>query len=177
MERGKSTDFILKQFKRKSKRAVRKDLFTEFFYLNRERRVIEFLKDKDRLSIEVFFKEFLPKDFRDFVSLKVYNDVEEEIRTWYYDEENIIIVIDVNWGTKKQRISSEIDIDTFTMTVVDHRDSITRSVDYVLLNDHLISFLTSQARALAETYEVLAKRRGKNDKSFDSEKERKDEYF
>ena len=97
MERGKSTNFILRQFRRKSKRVVHKDLFTEFFYLNKGRRVIEFLKNEDKiLSIESFFKEFMPQEFKDFVSVKILNDAEEEITSWYYDEENLTIVIKIN---------------------------------------------------------------------------------
>jgi len=80
MERGKKTSFILRQFKKKSKRIVNKDIFTEFFYINRERRIVEFLLNDENLVIETFFKEFLPSEFRDFVSIKALNDVEEEIK-------------------------------------------------------------------------------------------------
>ena len=39
MERGKTTSFILKQFKRKTKRVLKKDEFSEFFYFNKDRKV------------------------------------------------------------------------------------------------------------------------------------------
>lgn len=159
MERGKSTDFILKQFKKKSKRVVKKDLFTEFFYLNRERRVIEFLKHGNDLAMDIFFKEFIPAEFRQFVQVKVYNDMEEQIKTWFYDEENLVIVLEVNWGSKKQEISVDIDIENFAISIIDQNQHLTRSVDYVMFNDYLISFLTLQARNLAETFDVLAQRR------------------
>ncbi len=159
MERGKNTDFILKQFKKKSKRVIKKDLFTEFFYLNRERRVIEFLKHDGVLAMDKFFKEFIPNEFRPFVKVKVFNEVEEEIKTWFYNEENLVLVVEVNWGNKKQEISVDIDIENFALTIVDQNQVMTRSVDYIMFNDYLISFLTLQARNLAQTFDALAQRR------------------
>lgn len=165
MERGKTTDFILKQFRRKSKRVINKDFFTEFFYLNRERRVVEFLKHDDILSIETFFKEFLPVEFRDFVSLKIFNDVEEEIWTWYYDNESLVFVIEVNWGFNKQEISVDVSIDNFIVTVINEDGKLVRDIDYVLLNDYLISFLSIQARTLAESFKLLS-RKNRSNKNF-----------
>lgn len=159
MERGKRTDFILKQFKRKSKRVVNKDYFTEFFYLNRERSVIEFLKIDGELIMDKFLKEFLPSDFREFVEVKVINDVDEPIKTWFYDEENISIIIGVNWGINKQQITIEVDVENFAVTVVDQQGMYMRRLDYQLLNDFLISFLTTQARTLAETFDTLSKKK------------------
>jgi len=155
MERGKKTNFILRQFKRKTKQIVRKDFFTEFFYINRERRVIEFLPLDEILAIEHFFKEFLPTEFRDFIEIKILNDVEEEINTWYFDNENLVLLIKINWGFKKQEISIDIAIENFIVTAIDENNQILRDVDYVLLNDYFISFLTIQARSLAETYKKL----------------------
>jgi hypothetical protein len=162
MERGKSTDFILKQFRKKSKRLVNKDLFTEFFYLNRERSVIEFLTNGGDLLVNQFFKEFLPSEFRSFASVKIHNDSEEEVKTWYYEEENLILIIDVNWGFKKQEISIEIDIEQFEISVIDEHGEMIKSIDYILLNDYLISFLTLQARNLSQTFEILQNRKKKN---------------
>lgn len=159
MERGKKTSFILRQFKKKSKRIVNKDIFTEFFYINRERRVVEFLLNDETLVIETFFKEFLPAEFRDFASIKVLNDVEEEIKTWYYDNETLVLVIEVNWGFKKQEMSVDIDIENFVVTVIDENGIITRDIDYFLLNDYVISFLTLQARSLAEAFDVLSNKK------------------
>lgn len=159
MERGKKTSFILRQFKKKSKRIVNKDIFTEFFYINRERRVVEFLLNDETLVIETFFKEFLPNEFRDFVSIKVLNDVEEEIKTWYYDNETLVLVIEVNWGFKKQEMSVDIDIENFVVTIIDENGVITRDIDYFLLNDYVISFLTLQARSLAEAFDVLSNKK------------------
>lgn len=161
MERGKKTSFILKQFKKKSKRAISKDYFTEFFYLNKERRVIEFLLVpgfEDELMIEHFFKEFISEDFRDFVELKVLNSDEEKIRTWYFDDESLVLVLRINWGEKIQEISLDIVIESFVVTVLSDKEDGTiplREVDYTLLNDHIISFLTTQARTLSETFEKL----------------------
>ena len=164
MERGKRTDFILKQFRRKSKRIVHKDFFTEFFYLNRERRVVEFLTQDHELTMEHFFKQFLPEEFRAFVQLKILNDVEEEVKTWYYENENLALVILVNWGFKKQEISIDVSIDNFIVTALDEKGQNVRQVDYVLLNDYLISFLTLQARHLSETFENLAAKQRPNHK-------------
>ncbi|NCC71037.1 hypothetical protein EOM09_05640, partial [bacterium] len=147
MERGKKTSFILRQFKKKSKRFVKKDFFTEFFYLNKSRRAIEFLENSDgKFIMEHFLKEFLPNDFRDFISLKILNDAEEEIKTWYFDEENLCLVLNVNWGFKKQEISIDLDIENFMVSVIDEEENILRSIDYTLFNDYLISFLTIQTR-------------------------------
>ena len=156
MERGKKTSFILRQFRRKNKRIVNKDLFTEFFYLNKERRVIEFLHQDEQLVFEDFFKQFLPEEFREFISVKIFNDMEEDIKTWYYDSENLVIIVNVNWGFKKQEISVDINIENFIITVVDEKGLILRNVDYVMLNDYLISFATLQARNLAESFEKIS---------------------
>jgi hypothetical protein len=156
MERGNTTDFILKQFRKKTKRIVKKDLYTEFFYLNRGRRVIEFLQHEEVLSMNVFFKEFLPESLKDFIKVKILNDSEEEVKTWYYDEEELVLVIEVNWGKKQQEISVDIDIDNFAITIIDQDQNMSKSIDYVMFNDYLISFLTLQARNLAQTFDLLS---------------------
>lgn len=158
MERSEKTSLILKQFRKKTKQAINKDLFTEFFYLNRERRVVEFLSNSDKLSVEAFFKKFLPTEFRDFVSLKVLNDIEEEIKTWYYENENLVLVLSVNWGFKKQEISIDLSIENFIVTVIDDNGQLVREVDYMLLNDYIISFLTLQAQHLSRIYENITAR-------------------
>lgn len=159
MERGDKTKFILKQFKKKSKKLINKDYFTEFFYLNKNRKVIEFITNQDEeLIIETFFKKFIPEDFKEFVKLKILNDSEEEIKNWYYTDENLVFVIAINWGFKKQELSIDIDIDNFIITVIDEKGNVMKNIDYTLLNDHLISFLTTQARNLAETYRKIAKK-------------------
>lgn len=161
MERGNTTDFILKQFRKKTKRIVKKDLYTEFFYLNRSRRVIEFLEHEKILAMDSFFKEFLPQEFKDFIKVKILNDSEESISTWYYDEENLVLVIEVNWGKKQQEISIDIDIDSFVVSIIDQDQQVVKSIDYIMFNDYLISFLTLQARNLAQTFEVLANNKRK----------------
>ena len=158
MERGKKTSFILRQFRKKNKRTINKDLFTEFFYLNRDRKVIEFLPEAEKegkFIVESFFKKFLARELRTFVEVKILNDVEEEIKNWYYEDENLVLLIKINWGFKKQEISLDVCIENFVVTILDDSDSLIRKVDYVMLNDHLISFLTLQARALSEVYENL----------------------
>lgn len=155
MERGKKTSFILRQFRKKNKRIINKDLFTEFFYLNKERRIIEFLTQDGDLVLNDFFKRFLPEEFRSFIEVKIYNDMEEEIKTWYYDSENLVIILSVNWGFKKQEISIDINIENFVVTVVDEKGMIIRNIDYIMFNDYLISFFTLQARVLAESFENI----------------------
>lgn len=162
MERSEKTDSILRQFKKKSKRIVNKDFFTEFFYLNKNRRVIEFLYHEDSLILESFFKKFLPEEFKEFVSLKILNDSEEEIRSWFYENENLVLVLAVNWGFKKQEISIDIDIESFEVSIINEDGSIVREIDYVLLNEFIISFLTNQAQALAQAFEKLTNKKNKH---------------
>lgn len=69
MKYNDQTDSILRKFRKKSKRIVHKDMFTEFFYVNEDRQVIEFLKDKDMFIMEAFFKNFLPAELRSFPQL------------------------------------------------------------------------------------------------------------
>lgn len=157
MERGKKTGFILRQFRKKSKRLVHKDLFTEFFYLNKDRRVIEFLSQDDQLVVQSFFNQFLPDDMKGFVKIKLMNDMEEEIKVWYFDSENLVIVLDVNWGFKKQEVSIDMNIENFCITVVEESGMAVRDIDYVMFNDYLISFFTAQARTLAKSFETLNK--------------------
>jgi hypothetical protein len=159
MERTKSTSSVLRQFRKKSRRVLNKDLYTEFFYLNRNRKVVEFLVDGENLLISDFFKEFLPIDFRDFVSVELHNDSEESINTWFFDVEDLVIVVKIDWGFRKEEISIDIDIDNFVVTSVDENGSAFQQVDYRLLNEFIISFLINQAKILSETYEKISKRR------------------
>jgi hypothetical protein len=157
MERGKKTSFILRQFKRKVKKVVYKDYFTELFYLNKNRGVIEFLlNDNEELVIDVFFKEFIPTEFREFVQIKLMNIAEEEIRTWYYNDENLVLVVSVNWGIKKEEISIELDITNFVELHIDNLGVVKKEINYTLLNDYLISFLTLKARELAKKFEKIS---------------------
>ena len=160
MNRGEKTEFILRQLKKKNKRLVNKDLFTEFFYLNRNRKAIEFLESNGTLVMEDFLKKFLPSEFREFVSVVILNEDEDEINTWYYDCEDLIIILKVNWGFKKQEISFDVNVENFIVTIID--DTVTRTVDYVMFNDYLISLMTHQARSLSEIYRSIS---GKNMRS------------
>lgn len=162
MERGNNTNFILKQFKKKSKKAINRDFFTEFFYLNKSRSVIEILKNEvnESFPMETFFKEFIPVEFRDFVYLKILNEKEEEIKTWYFDSENLILAIGINWGFKKEEMFVEISIENFEITKIYDKDIISKEIDYTMLNDYFISFLTIQARKLAKKFKKLS---SKND--------------
>jgi hypothetical protein len=158
MERTESTNSILRQFRKKSKRLVNKDLFTEFFYLNKDRKVIEFLVSEDKLVVESFLKSFLPSEFRSFVKVRILNDEEDEIKSWFYDNEDLVLVIEVNWGVKKQEISLDIDIENFSVAVIDEEGLVLKEIDYVLFNEFLISFFTLQAQNLAQSFDKLSKK-------------------
>ena len=159
MERTKSTSSVLRQFRKKSRRVLNKDLYTEFFYLNRNRKVVEFLVDGENLLISDFFKEFLPFDFRDFVSVELHNDEEEKINAWFFDMEDLVIVIKIDWGFRKEEVSIDVDIDNFVVTSVDEKGNALQQVDYRLLNEFIISFLTNQAKVLSESYDRISQRR------------------
>ncbi len=155
MDREDKTSSILRQFKKKTKRIVNKNLFTEFFYLNKEREVIEFLYHEDDLIINQFLKKFLPKELSEFVELKIFNDEEEEIKSWYYNDENLVLIIEVNWGEGKQEISMEIDIENFNITIVSDKGFFAKTVDPILLNDYFVSFIGIQANAISQTFNNL----------------------
>ncbi|MFW5704290.1 MAG: hypothetical protein ACOCXG_00475 [Nanoarchaeota archaeon] len=157
MEKDKKTSSILKRLKDASNGLVKSEIYTEFFYLNRERKVVEFLKNKGEFNLETFIKELLPAEFRDFVSLKVLNDDEEEISTWYYEEELAVFVINVNWGVKKEEISLDLNINNFIVAAIDSRGIYERRINLNLLNDFIISFLTIQAKDLKNTFKKLTK--------------------
>jgi hypothetical protein len=159
MERTKNTTSVLRQFRKKSRRVLNKDLYTEFFYLNRNRKVVEFLADGENLLISDFFKEFLPIDFRDFVSVELHNDDEDKINAWFFDMEDLVIVIKIDWGFRKEEVSIDVDIDNFVVTSVDGEGNSFQQVDYRLLNEFIISFLINQAKVLSESYEKILQRR------------------
>lgn len=157
MERGKTTNFILRQFKRKSKRILSKDSYTELFLVNKERDVVEFLTQDDNLITDLFFKEFLPNELKDFVEVKIHNEDEQPIKTWYYNDENLVLIISINWGKKQHEISIDIDIESFAVTFIDENKKSVIKLDYNLLSDHIISFLTIQARKLAKEFKLITK--------------------
>ena len=158
MERGGKTNFILKQFRKKSKKILNRNYIGEFFYLNKEREVIEFLKEDGILLIEKFFKKFISKKFCDFIKIRIVNEVEEEIKTWYYNEELISIIIDVDWGFKKQNIFINLDSDNFTINVIENKSKGFSNLEITLLNDYLISFLSIEGRALSKNFDKIIKK-------------------
>lgn len=157
MERGKTTNFILRQFKKKSKRVLSKDSVKELFLVNKERDVVEFLTQDEQLIADLFFKEFLPNELKDFVEVKIHNEDEEPIKTWYYNDENLVFIINVNWGRKQHEISIDIDIENFAVSFIDEKKRVVTKLDYNLLSDHIISFLTIQARNLAKEFKLMVK--------------------
>ena len=156
MEREKRTKFILKQFKKKTKRLLQRNNYTEFFFINKERKVIEFLTRDSQLTLELFFKEFLPREFREFVTIRIFNEVEEEIKTWYYKEEDIVLVFEINWGSKFQEISTHISIEPFIHMVLTQSNTIIlREINYELFNEYVISILMYQAKNLSKIFETI----------------------
>lgn len=130
-------------------------MFTEFFYVNEDRQVIEFLKDKDMFIMEAFFKNFLPAELREFSTIRIYNDSEEEIRQWFYESENVVIAIRISWGFKKQEMYVEIDAENFYVNALSEEGELVKNIDPSLLNDYLISFLTGQAKTISTLYKAL----------------------
>ena len=160
MEREEKTKFILKQFKKKSKRLLQRNNYTEFFFVNKDRKVIEFLTREKELALTLFFKEFLPKEFKEFVIIKIFNEMEEEIKTWYYGEEDIVLVLEINWGSKFQEISTHISIDSFIHSIFTQNNTIVlREVNYELFNEYLISVMMYQARNLSKIFESISFRK------------------
>ena len=145
-------DTILNEIRKKSKRILRDEIFTEFFCLNKNRNIIEFLKDEKMTNLEIFFKSIIREEFRQFVKLKIYNSCEEEINTWYFEEENLVLVIEINYGFEKQEISTEINVENFFITSISSTGLKTISIEISLLNDFFISFLKKQAFYLQKKF-------------------------
>lgn len=137
---------------------MHKNLFTEFFYFNEDRKVIEFLSNDSVLLIEHFFKESIPKNFREFIEIVILNESEESVKTWFYDTENIDIIIKVNWGFEQQEISLELDVESFYVMVINNSKSFVKNIDIILLNDFIISFLTNQAKSLSQSFDLLVEK-------------------
>ena len=52
----KKEKLILGKIRKKSKKIIEKQVFTEFFFINKNRKVIEFLKDNNETNLEFFLK-------------------------------------------------------------------------------------------------------------------------
>ncbi len=154
----KKVNDLLRRLRKKSKKALLLNTYTEFFAINTRRKVIEFLtNNRDELLYNVFFKEFLPREIKDFCNLRIVNDVGEEIRNWYYDDENLLIKVDINWGFGKQEIAIEIDVDNFCVSLFKDEEVVARNVDIELLSEFLVSFAVLQAEKIAITYNKIGK--------------------
>lgn len=147
---------LLRKFKKKSKKILSKDKYTEFFIINTQRQVIEFVCDEEeKLLISSFFEEFLPNEFKDFCKLSIVNEMNEEISKWYYDEEDLSIKMSINWGTNKQEISSIIDIENFFITLSANEEVYARSIDIDLLNNYIVNLVTTQAMHISKIYKKV----------------------
>ena len=151
----KKEKLILGKIRKKSKKIIEKQVFTEFFFINKNRKVIEFLKDNNETNLEFFFKNLIKEEFRPFVKLKIYNCSEEEIETWYYDEENLVLAIEINFGKKKQQNSIEININNFVLTSLDNWENSIIFIDFKLLNNFLITFLKSESEKISRVFNKL----------------------
>ena len=152
---GEKINNILRKLKRKSKKLVKDDIYTEFFYFNKNRRIIEFLEQDGVLVMETFFKKFIQKELSEFIRIKILNDNEEEIKNWYFEEEDLVILISINWGNKKQEISVDISIDNFITTIINSNKEVFKEVDYNLLNSFIISFLELRSKNISLIYNRL----------------------
>jgi len=159
----RSVENILKKFKKKSIRTLKKETYTEFFYLNKSRRVIEFLVDEnDELLLNKFFKEFLPREIKDFCDLELFVDDEEEIRSWYYEDENLILKIIIKWGINIQEIFTEVDIDNFMVSLINNEDLLIKNIDIELFKNYLINFVINQAESISKSYHKIILENKKN---------------
>jgi len=151
----RSVENILKKFKKKSLKSIKKETYTEFFYLNKSRRVLEFLVDeKDELLLNKFFKEFLPTEIREFCDLELLVD-DEEVRSWYYEDENLILKIVIKWGVNSQEIFVEVDIENFMVSLVNNEDFLVKNIDVDLFKNYLINFLINQTESLSKSYQKI----------------------
>lgn len=168
-------DYSLKKIRRKAQKAVKNQQFTEFFVLNKQRKVIEFLLTTDnRNLLDIFFKNLVPEELKDFVSVKLRDDSEEIINHWYFEKEVLVIVLSIDWGDNKQDISIELDSEQFEMLILNSSGLNIKVLDYKLLNDFLINFLKRQAESVTKTFNEL-----KEDNLEQSNKEKSSlkEYF
>ena len=147
----------LKKSQQKAKKAIQNQRFTEFFVMNEQRKVIEFLlTTKDNLLLEYYFLNLLPEELREFASLEIKNEAEENINHWYFNDELIILLFKIDWGDNKQEISMEIDSEQFE-TLITNKESVfgIRFFDYKLCNEFLKSVIKSQAYMISKSFEDL----------------------
>jgi len=126
--------------------------FTEFFLINEERKVIEFLKEKNELLMSKFLKELLPRELEPFCYVKLLDDCGEEINCWYYEEESILLNVSVISGQENFELSIELDIELFMISVYMDDIICMKNVDVELFSNYLINFLSIQAKHLSKLY-------------------------
>lgn len=157
MTSNNNFESTLKKSQQKAKKAVLNQRFTEFFVMNEQRKVIEFLlTTKDKLILEYYFLNLLPEELRQFASLEIKNESEENINHWYFNDELIILLFKVDWGNSKQEISMEIDSEQFEVLIT-NVDSLfgVRYFDYKLCNEFLKNVIKSQANMISKSFEDL----------------------
>lgn len=152
-------DSLLRKYKRKTKKSLRKETYTEFFYVNTHRKVIEFLSDEnEELLLNKFLKEFLPSEIKEFCELGLFNEMDEEIKNWYYENETLIIKIQVKWGFSTQDLVLDIDIENFYVNLYKNGELSGKNIDIELLNNFLINYIISQSENISKIYDSIKKR-------------------
>lgn len=157
MEYSNNFESALKKSHQRAKKAIHNQRFTEFFVMNEQRKVIEFLlTTKDKLLLEYYFLELLPDELRSFATLEIKNEAEENITHWYFNDELIVLLFKIDWGNSKQEISVEIDSEQFEALITSKDSSFgVRFFDYRLCNEFLKSVIKSQADMISSSFEDL----------------------
>lgn len=156
MTSNNNFESTLKKSQQKAKKAIQNQRFTEFFVMNEQRKVIEFLlTTKDNLLLEFYFLELLPEELRDFATLEIKNEAEENINHWYFNDELIVLLFRIDWGDSKQEISMEIDSEQFEVLITNMESIGIRYFDYKLCNEFLKNVVKSQADMISNSFNDL----------------------
>lgn len=156
MTSNNNFESTLKKSKQEAKKAMLNQQFTEFFVLNEQRKVIEFLVTSNNTTLlEYYFKQLLPEELRDFVTLQIQSESDEVITHWYFNEEVISLLFTIDWGDSKQEIFLEIDSEQFEMLITNQNGFGVRVFDYKLCNEFIKQVIKSQAKIIIDSYEEL----------------------
>ena len=156
MKKNNNFDSALKKLKAQAKKSINKQNITDFFVLNKQRKVIEFLlTTEEQLLLTYYLKSLVPEELVNFIDLRLKNELEEEIVHWYFEEEIIIVEISIDWGNQKQTISIEVDTEQFEMLIEYDSSLQVKALDYTMLSDFLSQFVQRQAKMITEVFEGI----------------------
>lgn len=156
MTSNNNFESTLRKTKQEAKKAVHNSNYTEFFMLNEQRKVIELLvTSKKKTLLEYYFLQLIPEEIRDFVTLNVKNDIEEDINHWYFEDEILVLVFGIDWGDSKQETSIEIDSEQFEFMTINQNGIGVRFFDYKLCNEFFKQVLHSQATLITKMFESV----------------------